>query len=133
VPSLGVEAGQLRPDNSYVERVLGAADDIRLCKMIFNGWTTHLDRCDTLFLSPSFLFPSLASHGETSDLNRWDLSYLQSQLGEAGRASEGRPTTSQLVDGIRELLFGGCHRDRPLPRQLCVHDGVADQRRGGAR
>ena len=45
LPSLGVQDDQLRPDPSYVDRVLSAAYDIRLCKDIFNGWATHLDKC----------------------------------------------------------------------------------------
>jgi len=44
IPSLGVQDDQLRPDASYVDRVLGAAYDIRLCEEIFNGWATHLDK-----------------------------------------------------------------------------------------
>ena len=45
VPSLGVQDDQLYPDASYVDRVLSAADDIRLCEEIFNSWEDHLDRC----------------------------------------------------------------------------------------
>jgi len=44
IPSLGVQDDQLRPDASYVNRVLSAANDIRLCEEIFNGWATHLDK-----------------------------------------------------------------------------------------
>jgi len=58
---------------------------------------------------------------------------LQSQLGEAGRAGEERPATSRLVEGIRELVFGGHQRYRPLPRPLCIPHGAANQRRGGPR
>ena len=45
IPSLGVQDDQLWPDASYVDRVLGAADDIRLCERIFNGWATRMDQC----------------------------------------------------------------------------------------
>jgi hypothetical protein len=45
VPSLGFQDDQLYPDASYVDRVLGAAYDIRLCEEIFNSWEDHLDRC----------------------------------------------------------------------------------------
>ena len=45
MPSLGVQDDQLYPDASYVDRVLSAAYDIRLCEEIFNGWATHLDKC----------------------------------------------------------------------------------------
>ena len=45
IPSLGVQDNQLRPDTSYVKGILNAAHDIRLCKEIFDGWTTHLDKC----------------------------------------------------------------------------------------
>jgi len=44
IPSLGVQDDQLYPDTSYVDRVLSAAYDIRLCEEIFNGWATHLDK-----------------------------------------------------------------------------------------
>lgn len=45
IPSLGVQDDQLRPEASYIDRVLSAAYDIRLCEEIFNGWATHLDKC----------------------------------------------------------------------------------------
>jgi len=45
IPSLGVQDDQLWPDASYVDRVLSAADDIRLCEAMFSGWETHLDKC----------------------------------------------------------------------------------------
>ena len=43
MPSLGVQDDRLWPDVSYVDRVLSAANDIRLCEEIFNSWATHLD------------------------------------------------------------------------------------------
>jgi len=43
LPSLGVQDDQLYPDALYVDRVLRAAYDIRLCEWIFNGWESHLD------------------------------------------------------------------------------------------
>ena len=52
VPSLNVQPGQLRPNMPYIERMLGAAESIRLCKMIFHSWATHLDRC--VALTPFF-------------------------------------------------------------------------------
>ena len=45
VPSLGVQDDQLHPDASYVNRLLGAAYDIRLCEEIFKSWEAHLQRC----------------------------------------------------------------------------------------
>jgi len=45
IPSPGVQDDQLHPDVPYVDRVLKAAYDIRLCKEIFSGWETHLNKC----------------------------------------------------------------------------------------
>jgi len=45
ITSLGVQDNQLRPNASYVDRVLSTTYDIRLCEGIFNGWVTHLDKC----------------------------------------------------------------------------------------
>ena len=53
---------------------------------------------------------------------------MQNQLGEAGRARAGGPTSSRLVERIRELVFGGDQRDSPLPCPFRAYDGAADRR-----
>ena len=45
MPPLGVPVEQLRPDPAYVQLILGAVYDIRICSKIFDGWATQLDKC----------------------------------------------------------------------------------------
>ena len=45
MPAVGVPIDQLRPDPSYVQLILGAVYDIRICQGIFNGWAAQLDKC----------------------------------------------------------------------------------------
>ncbi|KAH9974266.1 hypothetical protein BGW80DRAFT_1458343 [Lactifluus volemus] len=44
MPPLGVPVEQLRPDPAYVQLILGAVYDIRICSKIFDGWATQLDK-----------------------------------------------------------------------------------------
>ncbi|KAH9077656.1 hypothetical protein EDB83DRAFT_2671419 [Lactarius deliciosus] len=39
---VGVPIEQLRPDPTYVQLILGAVYDIRICQEIFDGWATQL-------------------------------------------------------------------------------------------
>jgi len=41
-PPLVFPVEQLRPDTEYVERMVSATRDIRLCEDLFNEWSTHL-------------------------------------------------------------------------------------------
>jgi len=53
-PPLVVPVEQLRPDIKYVERLVSATRDIRLCEDLFNNWSTHLDKCvQRLFFRPT--------------------------------------------------------------------------------
>ena len=45
MPPLGVAVEQLRPDPAYVQLILGAVGDIRLCAEIFDRWAAQLDKC----------------------------------------------------------------------------------------
>ena len=45
MPAVGVPIDQLRPDPSYVQLILGAVYDIRICQEIFDGWAAQLDKC----------------------------------------------------------------------------------------
>ncbi|KAH9035031.1 hypothetical protein EDB85DRAFT_2274255, partial [Lactarius pseudohatsudake] len=40
----GVPIEQLRPDPTYVQLILGAVYDIRICQEIFDGWAAQLDK-----------------------------------------------------------------------------------------
>ncbi|KAI0246119.1 hypothetical protein BJV78DRAFT_197135 [Lactifluus subvellereus] len=44
LPPLGVSVEQLRPDSAYVQLILGAVYDIRMCAEIFDRWATQLDK-----------------------------------------------------------------------------------------
>ena len=45
MPAVGVPIDQLSPDPSYVQLILGAVYDIRICQEIFDGWAAQLDKC----------------------------------------------------------------------------------------
>ncbi|KAH9034916.1 hypothetical protein EDB84DRAFT_1561285 [Lactarius hengduanensis] len=47
MPAVGVPIEQLRPDPTYVQLILGAVYDIRICQEIFDGWATQLDKLRT--------------------------------------------------------------------------------------
>ncbi|KAI9438223.1 hypothetical protein H4582DRAFT_2098968 [Lactarius indigo] len=47
MPAVGVPIEQLKPDPAYVQLILGAAYDIRICQKIFDGWAAQLDKLDT--------------------------------------------------------------------------------------
>jgi hypothetical protein len=44
MPAVGVPIDQLGPDPAYVQRILGAVYDIRICQEIFDGWAAQLDK-----------------------------------------------------------------------------------------
>lgn len=44
MPAVGVPIDQLGPDPSYVQLILGAVYDIRICQEIFDGWGAQLDK-----------------------------------------------------------------------------------------
>ncbi len=48
---MGVDVEELRPNDTYVRRVLAAAYDIRLCELTFDGWMTQLNKCAASRLS----------------------------------------------------------------------------------
>ena len=61
-PPLVVPVEQLRPDTEYVERIVSATCDIRLCEDLFNEWSTHLNKCvQWLFFRVLFLSPTVTA------------------------------------------------------------------------
>ncbi|KAH9159502.1 hypothetical protein EDB89DRAFT_2083628 [Lactarius sanguifluus] len=44
MPAVGVPIEQLTPDPTYVQLILGAVYDIRICQEIFDGWAPQLDK-----------------------------------------------------------------------------------------
>lgn len=62
MPPLVVPVAQLRPSTEYVERIVSAASDIRLCEDLFEEWSTHLDKCVQLLSSSRFI-PRPYCHG----------------------------------------------------------------------
>jgi len=44
-PPLVVPVGQLQPDTEYVDHIVSATRDIRLCEDLFNEWSTRLNEC----------------------------------------------------------------------------------------
>ena len=46
---LGVPVEELRPDVTYVRKILAAVYDIRLCEEMFDGWMTRLNKCVARF------------------------------------------------------------------------------------
>lgn len=126
IPSLGVHDDQLRPDNSYVDRVLGAAYDIRLCEGIFKGWADHFDKC----VERRCFVSRVCILRKTNTMGLIFFFFLfQSQGREAGPARAGCSSLHCLVDDFRKKVFGGHRQDHYVPRPFCVSDGVADRRR----
>jgi hypothetical protein len=44
MPAVGVPIDQLGPDPAYVQLIIGAVYDIRICHEIFDGWAAQLDK-----------------------------------------------------------------------------------------
>ncbi|KAH9077658.1 hypothetical protein EDB83DRAFT_2514368 [Lactarius deliciosus] len=44
MPAVGVPIEQLTPDPTYVQLILSAVYDIRICQEIFDGWAAQLDK-----------------------------------------------------------------------------------------
>jgi hypothetical protein len=51
MPPLGVSIEELRPDHTYVQMIVNAVCDIRICEKIFDGWAIQLDKCAVNSLS----------------------------------------------------------------------------------
>ncbi|KAH9017200.1 hypothetical protein EDB84DRAFT_1581806 [Lactarius hengduanensis] len=77
IPAVGVPIEQLRPDPTYVQLILGAVYDIRICQEIFDGWAAQLDKC--------FVPRNLRNE---SGVLRHHLTLLREDVGHCSRATD---------------------------------------------
>ncbi|KAN0139262.1 hypothetical protein V8E53_002763 [Lactarius tabidus] len=76
MPAVGVPIDQLSPDSSYVQLILGAVYDIRICQEIFDGWAAQLDKL------------SSEKFEERERVLRHHLSLLREDVGWCSRATD---------------------------------------------
>jgi len=76
MPAVGVPIDQLRPDPAYVQRILGAVYDIRICQEIFDGWAAQLDKLRS------------KEHEERERVLRYHLTLLREDVGWCSRATD---------------------------------------------
>jgi hypothetical protein len=112
MPAVGVPIDQLSPDSSYVQLILGAVYDIRICQEIFDGWAAQLDKCvPTIFQCVSFV------------------QVEQTQFREIRGTRARAPASPESSPRRRGLVFACDRPDPSLPCTVRLSDGAEDRPR----